>query len=227
MTKALTNGYLTRCYVVGGGYDYIKYMYQLGFQGAKDPDEADILLFTGGEDVSPEFYDENKLECTFTNIDRDRKEKIFYEDAIEKGLPMIGICRGGQFLNVMNGGKMWQDVNNHTGDHLVEEVQPKGTKASPLRFTATSTHHQMMRPSKDGTVLAVGVDDKGMPLCDERIAFGQQVEGCSKKHPDVEVVWYEKTKCLCFQPHPEYNAATKECREYFEGLLDEYILPAT
>jgi hypothetical protein len=41
---------------------------------------------------------------------------------------------------------------------------------------------------------------------------------------DTEVVFYEDTKCLCFQPHPEYGGDIGDTREYFFSLLNEYIL---
>jgi hypothetical protein len=93
-------------------------------------------------------------------------------------------------------------------------------------MTVTSTHHQMMRPSKDAIILAVGIDNEGKPLCTERQSFDEQVDGQDgKKYPDIEVVWYPNTKALCFQPHPEFSDAPNECREYFDELLENYVLP--
>jgi len=66
------------------------------------------VVFTGGADVSPFMYGEKKLSVTCNDEHRDEQEKLFFERYTK--VPKVGICRGGQFLNVMNGGKMWQHV---------------------------------------------------------------------------------------------------------------------
>ena len=209
-----------KVFVVGGGYDYIRLLYSLGFSGAKGFADADIILFTGGEDVDPGLYGEEPLKGTFFNRDRDDAEMAIYLAAVETGIPMVGICRGGQFLNVGNGGKMWQHVNNHAGPHLAFEIDMDG-KLSKKGFVVTSTHHQMMRPSDDGIVLLVA--QKATTLS----RFGEEV---TKKDAwssnDTEVVWYPDTKSLCFQPHPEFRGASPECVAYFNTLMDDLIIPA-
>jgi GMP synthase-like glutamine amidotransferase len=226
MAELVNIGRPYRVLVLGGGYEYIKLMYDLQFSGAKTPEEADVILFTGGEDVHPSWYGENVLKCTFASIERDRAEKVVFDYAVEHGIPMIGICRGGQFLNVMSGGRMWQDVNNHCGNHKMQEVLPAKCPRKPRILEVTSTHHQMMLPTDKATVLAVGVDDKGKPLCTERQSFAEQVAGQDmKKYPDYEVLWYPETRALCFQPHPEFPGAPKACKEYFDEVVENYVLP--
>lgn len=212
-----------RVLVVGGGYDYIKMMFELGFQGAKDPEEADIILFTGGEDVHPSWYDEKPLKGTFSNLDRDRMEKVIFDNARENNIPMVGICRGGQFLNVMCGGAMWQDVTNHCGNHMIKDLtNPK----KPTTLEVTSTHHQMMIPTKKAQVLAVGVAADGNSLADVRCSWSKEVATRNpKQYPDYEVLYYPEYRVLCFQPHPEFARAPKECRDYFSQLLETYITP--
>ena len=217
-----------RVYVVGGGYDYIRMMWDLGYVGARSPDDADVVLFTGGEDVDPSYYNEGKLKETASNPARDRREAWIYNKCLENKIPMVGICRGAQFLNVMNGGKMWQHVRGHCGNHDIIEVLPKDAKRKPRGFKVTSTHHQMMRPliDKDTQILAVGIDKDGKPICDSRQSFKELVEGKDgKAYPDYEVVFYGKTNSLCFQPHPEFGNAPKDCTEYFDELLEEYVVP--
>jgi GMP synthase-like glutamine amidotransferase len=215
-----------RVMIVGGGYDYIKFFFDDLYHGSRNIDETDIFVFTGGEDVTPSMYGEKALKQTFSNPERDLEEKIIFKQALEKGIPMVGICRGGQFLNVMSGGSLWQHVNNHGGQHAIKEVLPKGSNKEARSFIVTSTHHQMMIPHKSARVLAVGCDADGLPLADQRMSYGREFVGKDpKRHPDYEVLWYEKTKCLCFQPHPEFNTAPKACKEYFLELMEEFIHP--
>jgi gamma-glutamyl-gamma-aminobutyrate hydrolase PuuD len=217
VTKIGTNGY--RVYVVEGGLEYIQLLYQLGYQGAKGLGDCDFVLFTGGADVTPDLYGEKRLSSTHCNEIRDEREKIIYEEALAAGIPMVGICRGGQFLNVMNGGKMWQHVTDHCGNHLATELVPQRSKEGPRSIMVTSTHHQMMIPHETGQVLmAAG-------RCKRREGY-ELVKTGVEENSDVEVVWYGDTNCLCFQPHPEFPYAPKDCKDYFDELLDNYIIPA-
>jgi gamma-glutamyl-gamma-aminobutyrate hydrolase PuuD len=208
-----------RVYVVGGGYEYIKLMFELGYSGAKGLWDADLVLFTGGEDVDPQLYGEAALQTTYYNRPRDDRESKIYEDALELGLGMIGICRGGQFLNVKNKGKMWQHVNGHaTGrSHLLYRVDEKGMLIKP-GILATSTHHQMMRPADEAVVLAVACEATNL------VSHRETHEKTEAEASDIEVVYYPDTNCLCFQPHPEMKSATEGLVKYFDECVENYVL---
>lgn len=210
-------------YVVGGGLEYIRLLYNLGYDGAKGVDDADIILFTGGEDVDPALYGEIPLDKTRFSRLRDEKEKAIFEVAVERGIPMVGICRGGQFLNVMNGGKMWQHVTNHcVRSHPMRiEIPPFNGKTDKRRvISVTSTHHQMMIPTEEAIIIGTACEafEKQKP---HYLATGAP----RWENPDIEVVFYDDTHCLCFQPHPEFASAPPECVDFFEELLNDWIFP--
>lgn len=210
----------TRVYVVGGGFEYIRLMYKLNCDGAKGLDDADVVLFTGGEDVNPELYGEICMTKTCFSRSRDDKEQAIYKEALRREIPMVGICRGGQFLNVMNGGRMWQHVTHHAGNHKAfVQVAPflKGKK--PREVEVTSTHHQMMIPAKHGMVLLTALESL------EKMGPALSKVGKNEKDPDTEVVFYDDTNCLCFQPHPEFSSAPTDCVDLFEEFLDNFIFP--
>jgi len=171
--------------------------------------DADILVFDGGPDVSPELYGEKRLSCTGSDRRKEQHNKFFFESYPEK--LKVGICFGGQYLNVMSGGAMWQNVNNHGRNHHMTNllnINDKFKKGQDI--LVTSTHHQMMIPSKEGEILA---------FANEATEF---LSASKRPNPDydTEVVWYDKTKSLCFQPHPEYSSeAAMSTREYFFDLL--------
>ncbi|MGL5324013.1 MAG: gamma-glutamyl-gamma-aminobutyrate hydrolase family protein [Aeromonas sp.] len=175
-------------------------------------EDADLVQFTGGADVSPKLYHEAKHPRTFCSEFRDDQESAIYDKCIQKGIPMAGICRGGQFLNVMNGGRMYQDVDGHAigGHHAMVDLDDGSI------YQVTSTHHQMMRPSKRAIVLAVASNiATRKEYCDINGAVIVEREDLI----DVEVVIYKDSKCLCFQPHPEYGIAENSCRKaYFRYL---------
>ena len=81
---------------------------------------CDALLLTGGDDVDPACYGQEKLPCCGElTPQRDKLELILIRCAIEKGMPILGICRGMQMLNVALGGTLYQDVAQQYGDKLL------------------------------------------------------------------------------------------------------------
>jgi hypothetical protein len=87
-------------------------MAESGCTKASSLDECDLVVFAGGADVNPALYNERAMACTTFSQSRDQEEVRVYHTARRLGLPMFGICRGAQFLHVMNGGQLWQNVNN-------------------------------------------------------------------------------------------------------------------
>ena len=206
--------YDLRVFVVGGGFQYTKMFFDAGFKGARSVDDADIVCFTGGEDVDPAFYSEKPIPGTNFNSRRDEIEAYIYGEAIALSKPMIGICRGSQFLNVMNGGRLWQDVNNHcNGPHVVTDV-----RTGELKHNMTSTHHQQMIAGDGATIIAAAI------LSTKKKSEIETLTRVNPNMDDMEVLWYADTTTLCFQPHPEFYHG--ECRNYFLDLVDDLILPA-
>lgn len=188
-----------------------------GFKGTRDLTMADVVVFTGGADISPSLYNEGFHGTFSTNKVRDDLEVATFQSALNWEIPMIGICRGAQLLNVLNGGSLWQDVDNHTANHEVLDVRTEEI------FTVTSTHHQQMRPNnKTATMIAVAntpkLGGRGSLSTRKRAQAGTFVPALGDVDP--EVVWYERNKCLCFQPHPEYPGST-QTETYFWNLVDE------
>jgi putative glutamine amidotransferase len=74
-------------------------------------DICDGILLGGGRDIDPRFYDQEPTEhLTATEPHRDGFELELTKRAIDRGLPILGACRGIQILNVALGGTLVQDV---------------------------------------------------------------------------------------------------------------------
>jgi putative glutamine amidotransferase len=74
------------------------------------------VLLPGGGDVNPSLYGAVPMDCTRdVNPERDAFEITLFEDALACGLPVLGICRGMQLMNVALGGTLFQDVAAATG----------------------------------------------------------------------------------------------------------------
>lgn len=75
-------------------------------------DVCDGILFTGGPDIHPRYYGEDvHLACGAICPERDAMEQQLFQEAVERrGMPVLGICRGMQNLNVFAGGSLYQDI---------------------------------------------------------------------------------------------------------------------
>lgn len=213
-----------KVFIVGGDSAISAMFRARNFLIVKDALNADILCFTGGADVDPSLYGEPDHPTTQKNVRRDTVEKEVYNWGLSNGKFMVGICRGGQFLNVMNGGEMWQHVDNH--------ATLKGHKAwlsdYSDEFEVTSTHHQMMRPKLDECeVLLIAYEasfKEGMtPMGGKEKIKPEDHLDNDLLGVDHEAVFYRKTGSLCFQPHPEYGSASNDCVEYFFRFIDAGI----
>ena len=71
------------------------------------------VLLTGGVDIDPGLYNEKNTGLSHAVCkQRDRAEMYIIDRALKKGLPILGICRGFQILNVFLGGTLYQDIQN-------------------------------------------------------------------------------------------------------------------
>lgn len=203
---------MPKVYVVMGHMEYYDMFKQEGYEVLHNlvKDIPDLVCFTGGSDVSPSFYGEDRHPQTYIDRARDETERDLFHQFVEAGIPMVGICRGGQFLNVMNGGKMYQHVSNHITSHLINDIHTGET------VLATSTHHQMMRPGISGKIVAIANQNSV-----KQHMKGGKVVTSQEYEPDVECVFYPHTQSLCFQPHPEFGSAS--LKTYFFNLINRYI----
>lgn len=100
-------------------------------------DGLDGLLLTGGTDVNPGLYGQERHPAVAAvDPDRDRWERALVLGARDRGMPVLGICRGAQLINVALGGTLVQDLATQrpgTLDH-VRDGQPMDSLAHPVRL---------------------------------------------------------------------------------------------
>lgn len=182
--------------------------------------DCDLVVFTGGHDVGPHIYGDNPHPTTASNANRDTREREVFTMAALLDIPMVGICRGAQFLNVMNGGFLIQNVNNHgiAGTHQI-----KTTSFGEVQVT--STHHQMMLPQRDYELLGwsenIATIFETGGVIDVHKHGSKLFVGDIFKEPDC--VWWSSTSCLGVQYHPEYMNKDSGGWKYFNHLLRKYF----
>lgn len=166
--------------------------------------EPSLICFTGGADVSPELYGEKNTGLSHTNPKRDEAEQAIYKTYVNR-IPMVGICRGGQFLHVMNGGKMIQHLGKTRSGYSDIHGFSEGGGSYKLKDHVHVDHHQ-------GIVFPNPAEREPVIHLFETPFNGEEI---------VCTAFYKDTKCLCFQPHPEWGH--EPTKELFFSLLKEYI----
>lgn len=200
-----------KVYVEENCPSYVSMFVENGYEVVNELKDADILCLIGGSDVNPERYGHKCHHTTSFDPEWDDKTLGLYKYAEALGLFIVGICRGGQFINIQNGGVMYQHVDNHCISHEATNL------VTGEKLHVSSTHHQMMYPPKHGQVVM-----EGTPQNTRGIIYAPEVGGfvTIEIDQDVEAVWFEDTNCFAFQPHPEYKGYEDCCRVFFEMLED-------
>lgn len=180
-------------------------------------DDADIIVFNGGADIGTKIYNESPVYngIPFEPSHRDKMEMEVFAKYQGTDKLLVGICRGSQLLNCLNGGTLWQDVNNHNRDHLMTVV------ATGEKIPITSTHHQMMRPNYN-TAKIIAVANEATRKSADGTKFPEFVHPDDNR--DTEIVWYGNTHSLCIQGHPEYVPGShfaEYCLELIGNCLRE------
>jgi putative glutamine amidotransferase len=157
---------------------------------AEAPDELldllDGLILAGGSDIDPTSYGAKPHpETKNTWPERDRFEIALGTRALERDMPVLGICRGMEMLNVIQGGTLNQhlglELHRHTPgvftDHRVE-LQPGSLAARVVGSDTTevkSAHHQGVEELGEGVAVSGHADDgvvEAIELPDRSFAVG-------------------------------------------------------
>jgi len=183
-------------------FEYVRALRKCGadVKFVKNADEAlncDGILFTGGNDITPSFYGEERTDkCGKTNTKRDKTEKEIFHEFYKTNKPIFGICRGMQFVNVCLGGNIYQDITDIQKEKHKDSAKMfnsyhnvKIGKESLLsdifgreEITVNSTHHQAVK------------------------TLGENLKTAAVSH-DGFIESYESTShlfCVGVQWHPEH-----------------------
>lgn len=159
------------------------------------------LLLTGGEDIYPALYGKefDTARCGTFNRERDAFEMLAFQFASANAIPILGICRGMQFINIAMGGSLWIDLpedlgtgnthrvgNEDWSEHsvtILPETLLAGLSPSSSVMVA-SNHHQGVENLAEGLIPVAHSND-------------MLIEAVQKQNPQIHYL-------LAVQWHPEW-----------------------
>jgi gamma-glutamyl-gamma-aminobutyrate hydrolase PuuD len=185
-------------------------------------DAMDGLLLTGGGDIDPARYGRPNEGSRDIDEARDELESQAWRTAAQRDVPVLGICRGLQAINVFSGGSLLQDVEGHagpswgTGDPMTHPIDVvPGTRLGDLLTAPSPTpeplvvnayHHQGVRAEDlaPGLVAAAWAESSAGPLVEALEATGPRF-------------------VVGVQCHPERTESTPSA---FEGVFEAFVAAA-
>jgi putative glutamine amidotransferase len=182
--------------------------------------KCDGFILTGGVDTHPSFY---KGAITYKNsplsfqIERDLFEEKIYHYSQTNKLPVLGICRGMQLINILQGGKLIQDLDKGNVRHKKEETDKEHSIiagqnsllheiSGSLEGKVNSAHHQAIDPNAIGDNLIINARGKNDNV----------IEGLEFKNKSG------KAFMLCVQWHPE-RMKDKEENPFSKNIKEQFL----
>lgn len=173
--------------------------------------KCDGLLISGGSDIYPAYYgkESDSLKCEAFDRKRDSLEMIAFENALHRGLPIFGICRGLQLINIALGGSLLTDIPSDLGTETIHRsndgqdcLHPVAVRENSLLYSLTgvkevyvnSKHHQ-------------GIDRLADELKASAFSPDRLVEAIEWKEPQ------QRNFLIAVQWHPERLTISPEMNQ--------------
>ena len=182
--------------------------------------EIQGLLLTGGVDVDPSRYGEDRHPSVVNvELDRDLFEFALLEAARQRGIPILGVCRGMQVMNVGFGGTLIQDIIGQMAGMLEHTVAaPPHAIAHEVWLSKGSRLWALMQ-EKMGDADTCDVNSRHHQAV-KRLAPGFEVVATAPDGVIEAIECPTGTFCVGVQWHPENFWRTGEFRPLFEGFVD-------
>ena len=122
---------------------------------------ADGIILTGGEDINPLEYNDtiNLKVCGDINYKRDTLERKLFDFALSNKIPLIGVCRGMQMMNVSSGGTLYGDIPTEIGTEVIH--RNNGEVYHEIALCDTST---LIFPIETDTIMVNSWHHQGLKI---------------------------------------------------------------
>lgn len=160
---------------------------------------ADLIILTGGGDLPADCYTDDTVSVN-AQTERDETERFLFEYALNHRLPVLGICRGMQFINALSGGKtdknfICQEKRNCGTDHII--------KSATETLKVNHYHNDFIRT--------------------ENLAKGLTPLFFDGENGTVEIFVCPEKKILAFQYHPERGFTDRESYVKTQKMIRSFI----
>ncbi|MCF0159738.1 MAG: membrane dipeptidase [Bacteroidaceae bacterium] len=180
-------------------------------------DLLDGLMMSGGEDIHPEYYgDTIQAACGKIDEKRDYYELMILKKAIDRNIPVIGVCRGMQIINVAMGGSLYQDLPTE---------KPSEIKHAQYENSLVPAHEVTLLPNTEVSRIfgqqMMGVNSRHHQAV-KKLAPGLKITAWSTDSIPEAVEAYPAKSIMAVQWHPEINAAAgdKEALKFFTTFVE-------
>lgn len=179
----------------------------------RDPHSIDGLVFGGGADVFPERYQgEAKADYTYDKA-RDDMEMSWAKAALDNEIPVLGVCRGMQMLNVFAGGTLHHDLSDFEGSASPETFFRRIFYRKPIRITMGS---RLDRASTREVECVNSIHTQAVARLGEGFTI-------TAREPNslAQAIEHERAPFMMgVQFHPEFLIYRKFARNIFKDLVD-------
>jgi putative glutamine amidotransferase len=168
-------------------------------------DLIDGLILSGGTDISPEVYGEQLIKEEWKgNLIRDQFEMSLCKKALSRKIPVLGICRGMQIINIVQGGTIYQDNNYFIKDALIHRSQELYEKNQHSVVFSKGGYLEKLYQSRTSIVNSVHHQSL------KTVGSDLSIEAISPQDKIVEAIKLNSENyCLGVQWHPEFSSKNK------------------
>ncbi len=175
-----------------------------------DLDTVDGLIIGGGDDISPDLYGAELKMVARLDPDRDALERRLAEEAFARNIPVLGICRGAQMLNIALGGTLHQDAwSIYPNSRFVKTILPR-------RHVTIEADTHLARYSGQSELKVNALHTQAV----DRLGQGMRVSARDEGGMIQAIEREADPFALGVQWHPEHLFFRPEQRAIFRALAD-------
>ncbi|WP_281950416.1 gamma-glutamyl-gamma-aminobutyrate hydrolase family protein [Nitrosophilus kaiyonis] len=170
--------------------------------------EFNGLIISGGIDINPSLYGETSYKFSNFDIKRDEMELFFLEKALMKNLPVFGICRGMQLINVFFEGTLHFDIKDLDLNH------PHPKTPLPLKDVFIKKDSHLYKIIMSERIKVNALHHQAV----DKIGLGLKKSAYDKNHI-IQAIEHETLNILGVQWHPEFMPYLKSSQKIFNNFI--------